>query len=246
MQAIRVLRSVAIFLSSLAAALAFAQTDMQRIGSFAIDRTEVSVGQFQKFVDVTKTVTAAERAGGGSVYEAGWETRTGWTWRAPFGKPASATEPAVHLNHHEAAAYCRWAGKRLPTDSEWAEAAYTERRENPPVGFVRGKSYPYPTGESPKGANCLGDCGTVKTVAPAITSRGRGHAEVGTTAPGVNGLYDMGGNVWEWVDSGTGSQQRTRGGSWWYGREQMHAEHVQMKPVDTVVVYVGFRCARSL
>jgi formylglycine-generating enzyme len=219
---------------------------MQAIDRFEIDRTEVSIGQFQQFVDATKTVTAAERAGGGSTFEAGWEQRRGWTWRAPFGKPGAANEPAVHVNYAEAQAFCKWAGKRLPTDAQWGQAAYTERRANPPAGFVTGRTYPYPTGDSPQGANCLGDCGNVPTVANAVTSRGRGHALVGTTRAGVNGLYDMGANAWEWVDSGPGSEKRTRGGSWWYSASSMQDSHNQSKPVDTAVVYIGFRCARDL
>lgn len=218
---------------------------MQPVGRFAMDRTEVTIGQFAQFAAATATVTAAEKAGGGSTYEAGWEQRKGWTWRAPFGKPGGPNEPVVHVTHSEAQAFCQWAGKRLPTDAEWGEAAYTERRASPPAGFVTGKTYRYPTGDSPQGANCT-DCGTVKTVATAVTSRGRGHAEAGTTRAGVNGLYDMGGNAWEWVDSGPGSDQRTRGGSWWYGSEQMRGDHVQAKPAETAVVYIGFRCARSL
>ena len=219
---------------------------MQVIGRFEIDRTEVSIGQYQKFVDATKTVTAAERAGGGSTYEAGWEQRRGWNWRAPFGKPGAANEPAVHVNYAEAEAFCQWAGKRLPTDAEWGQAAYTERRSNPPAGFEAGRTYVYPTGDSPQGANCLGDCGSVPTVANAVTSRGRGHALVGSTRQGVNGLYDMGGNAWEWVDSGSSSDKRTRGGSWWYGASSMLDGHNQSKPVGTAVVYIGFRCARDL
>jgi formylglycine-generating enzyme len=219
---------------------------MQAIDRFEIDRTEVSIGQFQQFVDATKTVTAAERAGGGSTFEAGWEQRRGWTWRAPFGKPGAANEPAVHINYMEAQAFCQWAGKRLPTDAEWGQAAYTERRANPPAGFVTGRTYAYPTGDSPQGANCLGDCGSVSTVANAVTSRGRGHALVGTSRPGVNGLYDMGANAWEWVDSGPGGEKRTRGGSWWYGASSMRDSHDQSKPVDTAVIYIGFRCARDL
>lgn len=218
---------------------------MQPVGRFEIDRTEVSIGEFRRFVDATGFVTAAERAGGGSTYEAGWEQRRGWTWRAPFGTPGASDEPAVHVTHAEAQAFCRWAGKRLPTDAEWGEAAYVERRAQPPAGFVAGQRYPYPTGQSPQGANCLGDCGEVKTVANAVTSRGRGHAAVGTSRAGVNGLHDMGGNVWEWVDSGPGTEQRTRGGSWWYGAAQMRDEHLQTKPAGTAVVYIGFRCARS-
>ena len=218
---------------------------MQAVGDFEIDRTETTIGEFRRFVDATGTVTAAERAGGGSTYENGWQQRPGWTWRAPFGTPGGPREPAVHVTYAEAEAFCRWAGKRLPTDAEWGEAAYVEGRAKPSDAFVTGRRYPYPTGTSPVGANCLGDCGPVKTVAHAVTSRGRGHAEAGTTKAGVNGLYDMGGNAWEWVDSGPGADKRTRGGSWWYGAAQMRNEHRQDKPADTSVVYIGFRCARS-
>ena len=219
--------------------------DMQAIRGFAIDRTEVSVGQFKRFADATGFVTAAEKAGGGSTFEGGWEQRKGWTWRAPFGKLASPSEPAVHVTYPEAAAYCQWSGKRLPKDAEWGLAAYTELRTSPPAGFVNGRTYAYPTGDSPQGANCT-DCGNAKTVAHAVTSRGRGHAEAGTTLQGVNGLYDMGGNAWEWVDSGPGSDKRTRGGSWWYGSASMLDAHMQSKNADTAVFYIGFRCAKDL
>lgn len=229
------------------AATALANTsEMQRISHFEIDRTEVTIGQFRAFANATGVVTRAERDGGGSTYEGGWQQRRGWTWATPFGKPADADEPAVHITYSEAKAYCEWAGKRLPTDAEWGEAAYVERRANAPTGFVTGRRYPYPTGESPRGANCLGDCGKVKTVPTADTSRGDGHARVGTTISGVNGLFDMGGNVWEWVDSGAGHEKRTRGGSWWYGAEPMRDTHRQTKPQDTAVVYIGFRCAKDV
>jgi formylglycine-generating enzyme required for sulfatase activity len=222
-----------------------AQTNMQPIGAFSIDLTEVTVEQFRQFVNATRTVTAAERAGGGSTFENGWEQRKGWTWQAPFGTPAAPLEPAVHVTYDEAAAFCKWSGKRLPSDAEWGEAAYTERRASPPAGFVTGKTYTYPTGDQPLGANCLGDCGTVKTVGTAVSSRGRGHALAGTGRPGVNGLFDMGGNAWEWVDSGGAADKRTRGGSWWYGAASMRDDHRQSKPRDTAVVYIGFRCARD-
>ena len=140
--------------------------------------------------------------------------------------------------------------KRLPTDAEWMEAAYTERRAQPPAGLEAGRSYPYPTGESPQGANCAEGCGDPPTVLAQpgqVTSRGRGHAVAGSTRAGVNGLHEMGANAWEWTDDGSASPERpTRGGSWWYGPAQMHREHLQSKPRDTAVVYIGFRCARSL
>ena len=103
-----------------------------------------------------------------------------------------------------------------------------------------------------EGAQCLDDCGP----APAARAvahgarlwRGAGHARAGSTPAGVNGLHEMGGNAWEWVDEPTGAadeaEHRTRGGSWWYGQAQMQADHLQSKPGSTAVVYIGFRCAR--
>lgn len=221
--------------------------DMQKIGSFAIDRTEVTVGAFARFAQTTEFVSKAEREGGGLVYGAGWEQKSGWTWRSPFGTRAVDDEPAVHITFDEAQAYCRWAGKRLPTAEEWTEAAYMERRKEPSSPFVTGHTYQYPTGDEPEGANCLEDCGTTPALDySAVLDRGIGHAKAGTTKQGVNGLYDMGANVWEWVDTGPGASQGTLGGSWWYGAVQMKRGHTASKPRDMAVVYIGFRCVKDL
>jgi formylglycine-generating enzyme len=188
---------------------------MQEIDGFSIDRTEVSVGQFRQFVKDTGLITKAEKTGGGLVYSAGWERKTGWTWASPYGSPARDNEPAVHVTFDEAGTYCTWAGKRLPKDTEWEKAAFTETRPTPPPPFVTGTTYEYPTGSSPLGANCLNDCGPTPAIDySARLDRGTGHALVGTTKPGVNGLYDMGANVWEWTENGASSEKRTRGGSW--------------------------------
>jgi sulfatase modifying factor 1 len=219
--------------------------EMQRLEKIEIDRTEVTVGQFRRYVTSTGAVTSAERAGGGLVYEGGWTKKKGWTWRSPFGVPATDKEPAVHVTFDEAQAYCRWVGKRLPTDGEWTSAAYREQRISPPPPFRRGARYPYPTGASPAGAHCLGDCGSRRGGEHGdVLARGSGHVAAGTAAAGVNGLYDMGANVWEWVDSGDGDARITRGGSWWYGAAQMREDHVASKPRDMAVVYIGFRCVR--
>jgi formylglycine-generating enzyme len=228
--------------------------DWQRVGTFDIARTETTVGQFRRFADATKTITRAERNGGGEVYEAGWVQKPGWTWRTPFGggKAAADDEPAVHITFDEAQAFCRWAGGALPTDARWLSAAYTEQRASPPAGFQRGSTYPFPTGATPAGAQCLGDCGP-QAAQRAIAHgarlwRGDGHTRAGSTPAGVNGLHDMGGNAWEWVDeppgAPTAAEHRTRGGSWWYGAAQMRADRLQRKVGTTAVVYIGFRCAR--
>jgi sulfatase modifying factor 1 len=238
-------RMLPVLLIAAMPSLAFAE-EMQRVGAFFIDRTEVTVGAFRRFAAATGTVTAAEKRGGGLVYAAGWTQKPGWTWAAPFGTPAGDGEPAVHVTFDEASAYCAWAGKRLPTDAEWRLAAYTEHRETPPPPFRRGITYRYPTGDSPAGANCLDDCGPT----PAIDyssrlERGVGHAPAGATRLGVNGLHDMGANVWEWTEDGGETEKGTRGGSWWYGAATMRADNRATKPRDMAVVYIGFRCAKS-
>jgi len=157
--------------------------EWQPVGEFSIARTETTIGQFRRFVDASGMVTRAERNGGGEVYEAGWVKKNGWTWRAPFGgSTAHDDEPAVHVTFDEAQAFCRWAGGRLPTDAEWVRAAYTELRESPPAPFARGRTYSFPTGESPEGAQCLGDCGPAAKRRAinhgAKLWRGDGHARV--------------------------------------------------------------------
>jgi formylglycine-generating enzyme required for sulfatase activity len=202
--------------------------DRVRFDGFALDRTEVTIAQVQAArPDFT---SAAEREGGGFEYAAGWTRRPGWTWRTPTGQPGAANEPAVHLTWAEAAAVCAARGGRLPRFEEWRAAAYTEARAAPTDGFQRGRTYPYPVGEAPEGMN----------------NNRRAHVPVGTTRRGVNGLYDMGGNAWEWLADRRGEEALTAGGSWWYGPAQTRAEGAQWKPASFHAVYIGFRCAYDL
>ena len=115
----RVSAQLLVSLATLGWAVAQAQTgptstekgsDRVALGDWAIDRTEVTIGQFERYVRATGTVTRAEKEGGGFEYGAGWERRPGWSWRKPDGVAASQDLPAVHLDFAEAQAYCRWAG----------------------------------------------------------------------------------------------------------------------------------------
>ncbi len=207
---------------------AYAQTASRiRLGAFAIDQTEVSIGDFRAFARIRRLTTAAEHVGGGFEFSGGWVRRQGWTYLAPMGQPAPDNQPAVHIAWSEARDYCTSVGGRLPNLEEWRLAAYTELRDQPSDGFVKGRTYTYPVGDQPDGMN---------------TNR-KHPVAVGSTKRGVNGLYDMGANVWEWLSDRQGDDAVTAGGSWWYGPEQTKREGVQLKAAKFFAVYIGFRCA---
>ncbi len=198
-----------------------------RLGAFALDRTEVTIGQFRAFARAVGLTTVAEREGGGFDFTAGWTRRQGWTYERPQGERGADSEPAVHISWHEAQRYCAHVGGRLPTLVEWRSAAYTEQRDQPTDGFVKGRTYGYPVGDQPDGMN----------------NNRRAHVAVGTTKQGINGLYDMGANVWEWIADRRGEDALTAGGSWWYGPAQARSDGAQWKAANFYALYVGLRCA---
>jgi len=127
----------------------------------------------------------------------GWAWRSAegaelpWAWRpAPgggyerrvFDRWLALAErlPAVHVNHHEARAYCRWAGRRLPTEAEW-EAAAT---------VAGGRKRTFPWGDEPPGPERA-----------RLDWTGLGPAPVGAHPAGASpaGVHDLIGQVWEWT-----------------------------------------------
>lgn len=192
-----------------------------RVNGFWMDKTEVTNAQFERFAKATHYVTVAERTpraedfpgapaenlvAGSVVFSPPvgavplddhfqwWGYVKGANWRHPLGPTSDlkgrADYPVVHIAYEDALAYCKWAGKRLPTEAEWEFAAR---------GGLSGKVYPWGDEFKKNGkwmANVhQGHFPNEDTGADRFT----GIAPVAQFPPNGYGLYDVAGNVWEWV-----------------------------------------------
>ena len=122
-----------------------------------------------------------------------WSYVPGTDWRHPEGPNSSIAgkekHPVVQVCYDDVAAYCKWAGKRLPTEAEWEYAAR---------GGLERQRYSWGSELNPGGKwmanNWQGQFPTENTAADGFTRT----APVGTFPPNGYGLLDMAGNVWEW------------------------------------------------
>jgi formylglycine-generating enzyme required for sulfatase activity len=197
-------------------------------------RTEVTRGQFARFVAETGYKTDGEKDGRG-----GWGWRAGgehaqdpaFSWR-DAGFPQTDDHPVVNVSWNDAVAYCKWLSAktgrevRLPTEAEWEHACRA------------GSPTRYPTGddaESLKGHADIADA-AAKTRFPGWTTvefddGSAFTAPAGSFAANGFGLKDMVGNVYEWCGDGfdprfyaaapgrdpfnpAGELRVLRGGSW--------------------------------
>ena len=198
-----------------------------RIADIEADRTEVTNAEFAEFATATGHITDAETKG--LSHHDGWIEQAGWNWRNVDGSGAtlSVEHPVVHVSQKDAALYCEWAGKRLPTEVEWEFIARgVERRV-------------FPWGNEWDGSRVRWKDGSKILLEPV------GSYPLGATP---DGLQDLAGNVWEWTSSRTNAGKSVlKGGAWntdnpAYLRSAMRADELADFSSDDA----GFRCVLDL
>ncbi len=199
------------------------------VDAFYMDQYEVTVSRYAKFLKATGNVGAPEE----------WET---------VDLQNGAELPVVGVDWHDADSYCRWAGKRLPTESEWEKAARgSDERKYPwgndvptPEHAIFGKPYKNPVYKD-------------------------GVAAVGRHPKGTSpfGIHDLSGNVSEWVadwfaegfsradvrnpkGAEKGTVKAIRGGGWYDPPERLIIAKRWYANPDQRSDDLGFRCASDV
>jgi len=153
-----------------------------------------------------------------------------------FDNPAFEDHPVSYIDWYQAKAYCEWAGGHLPSETEWEKAAR---------GGVEGSRFPWGN----EGPTC-GEAGAYNGAQFPSTSCKRGTVAVGKFAPNGYGLYDVIGNVGEWVESIWGQEpevstyRATRGGGWQNsGTHTLYIANRYEALPKVTNSNLGFRCA---
>lgn len=252
--------------------------------AFAIDSTAVSNERFAAFVSDTGYVTQAERFGWSFVFVQAvhpqasgdilpgtmpktqwWVAVEGACWSRPYGVGSDwqsiRDHPVTQVSFHDALAFARWAGKRLPTEIEWEKAAR---------GGIDQTTFPWGNDLIQGGQH---HCNVWQGRFPVENSAEDGYlitAPVDAFAPNAYGLFNVVGNVWEWCadkwdleetgeipaspvggspDQETQDIRVIRGGSYLCHRSYCNRYRLSARShntSDSATGNMGFRCARDL
>lgn len=248
------------------------------LSPFFIDACCVSNEAFEHFVDSTGYQTEAESFGWSFVFYnqipksrrkvmrfetvsglSWWAKVEGADWRKPGGAGTHIRKkmdhPVIHISWNDAQAYARWMGKRLPTEAEWEFAARAGHEQ---------KLYPWGNELTPDGKH---RCNIWQGSFPDNDTGADGYqgtAPVKSFKANDFGLYNMSGNVWEWINDwfspdfhqsenpnnpqgpGHGQNRIIRGGSFlchhsYCDRYRLSAR--TSNTPDSSTCHTGFRCA---
>jgi formylglycine-generating enzyme required for sulfatase activity len=226
------------------------------VGEFLIGRFAITNDEYAQFVRETDHPAPAIRelpliasAGRDALFR---QLAEPYVWRNGEPPAGRGSHPVVLIRYQDALAYCAWLGARLgrlvrlPTEAEWEKAAR---------GGVDGLRYPWGNEIEASHANFLSD---------GASKQERSTRPTGTFSPNAYGLYDMIGNVWEWVSDwydaeyygasathdpsgpATGAMRIVRGGSWVNSDVAMlRCAYRHKVPPDTYAHSVGFRVASA-
>jgi len=228
---------------------------------FFVASTEVTVAQFKAFVDETGYITDAEDAKGGQAFntrDGRFEQKAGSSWKDP-GWTISPDEPVTMMSYNDAQAFVEWLAAKeklpykLPTEAQWEYAARG--------GLSTGQ---FPWGDAvPDGRRAnYADKNTGFEWRDRDADDGYKHvAQVGSYEPNGYGLYDMAGNVIEWVRDyysedyyrytpeidpegpGHGENRLTKGGDWTFSAVGLRCAFRGWSRQDMAFVNTGFRVA---